>query len=206
MSFLISISDNLLKQLYSNVIPKADVKISIKKGKYDGTGEYVEEDIVVFRGKDITNVKYNSSIDVIGSELPCRKLTWEQVFTGDVGEDMSPILDQTYEEGMAVYFSLVYDYRTYFSWKNIFTNLETWKSLYESGKTWRDVLYSKKQEEVVVCKLFLSGKPTLQNNKLVFEANDVLSFLNHTVDASSNFLRRSYAFSNRKELLGQIIS
>ena len=56
---MVEISSNLEKLLYSNTLPKAGIKISIKKTSknFGESGiEYIEEEVMSFTEKDITNV------------------------------------------------------------------------------------------------------------------------------------------------------
>ena len=119
---MVNISSNLKKLLYSNTLPKAGIKISIKKTKknYLESGvEYTEEEVMSFTEKDITNVNFSQNIDITGSELPSIKLSWEQNYVGDVDETLRPIDYYGVSEKMAVDFYIIYDYITYIFWKSL---------------------------------------------------------------------------------------
>lgn len=188
---MVNISSNLKKLLYSNTLPKAGIKISIKKTKknYLESGvEYTEEEVMSFTEKDITNVNFSQNIDITGSELPSIKLSWEQNYVGDVDETLRPIDYYGVSEKMAVDFSIIYDYITYIFWKSFYEKSETWKNIYSSSKTWRDVFYSKEKEEVKQKRTFLSAFPQVQSEKIKWESRDLLYFLNGNISEYTDFL------------------
>ena len=166
---MVEISSNLKKLLYSNTLPKAGIKISIKKTT-KSLGEsgwvYTEEEVMSFTEKDITNVNFSQNVDITGSELPSLKLSWEQKYVGDVDEQLRPIDYYGVSEKMAVDFSIIYDYIAYIFWKSWHEKSETWANIYSSSKTWRDVFYSKEKEEVKQKRTFLSAFPQVQGEKI----------------------------------------
>ena len=191
---MVNISSNLKKLLYSNTLPKAGIKISIKKTKknYLESGvEYTEEEVMWITEKDITNVNLSQSIDITGAEFPSVKLSWEQNYVGDVDETLRPIDYYGVSEKMAVDFSIIYDYITYVFWKSFYEKRETWKNIYSSSKTWRDVFYSKEKEEVKQKRTFLSAFPQVQNEKIKWESRDLLYFLNGNISENTDFLQEN---------------
>ena len=205
---MVNISSNLKKLLYSNTLPKAGIKISIKKTNknYLESGvEYTEEEVMSFTEKDITNVNLSQSIDITGAEFPSVKLSWEQNYVGDVDETLRPIDYYGVSEKMAVDFSIIYDYITYVFWKSFYEKIETWKNVYSSSKTWRDVFYSKNKEEVKQKRTFLSSFPVVKNEKIRWESRDLLYFLNGNVSQTTSFVKGIYPVETRDGLVTAVL-
>lgn len=193
---MVEISSNLKKLLYSNTLPKAGIKISIKKTNqtYGESGlEYKEEEVMSFTEKDITNLNLSQSVDITGAELPSIKLNWEQNYVGEVDEQLRPIDYYGVSEKMAVDFSVIYDYLSYILWKSFYEKSETWSNIYSSSKTWRDVFYSKEKEEIKQKRTFLSAFPQVQGEKIKWESRDLLYYLNGQASQYTNFFITGYS-------------
>jgi hypothetical protein len=213
---VVEISKELQDVLYSNLLPRADIKISIKKtgSRFTDGGEreYFEEEVVSFTGKDVLNVKFSQSVDPTGTELPLVKLTWEQNYIGDLGENYQPILDYEVKERMAVDFSIIYSFKKHFYWKKLFEDGIRWKQLFEDGISWKNLFYKNNVFEVKLKRTFLSSLPVFSNGKITWESRDLVFFLTGDVKESTKIFDKIediteeyYYYDSRETLIRSIL-
>lgn len=195
-----NISSNLKNILYSNVLPKIGIKISIKK-----TTQSEEIEVLSFTEKDITNLKFHQNIDITGTELPSVVFSWEQNYLGEVDEQFRPIDYYGVSEKMAVDFSVICEYTTYNFWSFFYEKARSWKNAYDNNETWRDIFYSKNEEEVKQKRTFLSSFPVVKNEKIRWESRDLLYFLNGNASQTTSFVEGIYPVETRDGLVSAVL-
>lgn len=170
---MIQVSDAYKELVKSNVRPKAEPIIKVS-GK-DNNGNDIE---LVWRAKNIKDLKYKRGIDPVGRELPYMELTWTEIYTGRLNAESYPEKYNNITKYMAVELSFVQDLGFHNTWKTIFDGGITWKSLFSQKATWKQLKNSVSQETIVLPKMFLSARPTINGQTITWVAKDLLGFAN----------------------------
>lgn len=168
-------ASNAYKELVkSNIRPKAEpiVKVSGK----DNNGNDIE---LIWRAKNIKDLKYKRGIDPAGRELPYMELTWTEIYTGKLNAENYPEKYNNIIQYMQVELSFVQDLGFYNTWKTLFSGEITWKDLFNGNIKWKQLKNQVSQETIIMPKLFLSGKPTISGQTITWTARDLLYFLDN---------------------------
>ena len=162
-----------VSQAYENLMQstfrlKCEPTVTIKSK--DGT-----EDLHVFKSSNMTDLKINRKIDVLGKELPTIEFEWSAFYTGQNYSQMmySPVNVMFHQTLSAT------DTSNTTTWKGLYENY-TWKSMYKNF-TWRSMYKTHNTEDINFCTLFISEEPTIKENKITFKARDVLNFMNFQI-------------------------
>ena len=162
-----------VSQAYQNLMQstfrlKCEPTVTIKSK--DGT-----EDLHVFKSSNMTDLKINRKIDVLGKELPTIEFEWSAFYTGQNYSQMmySPVNVMFHQTLSAT------DTSNTTTWKGLYENY-TWKSMYKNF-TWRSMYKTHNTEDINFCTLFISEEPTIKENKITFKARDVLNFMNFQI-------------------------
>lgn len=170
---MIQVSNAYKELVKSNIRPKCEPIIKIS-GK-DNNGKDIE---VVWRAKNIKDLTYKRGIDPVGRELPYMELTWTEIYTGRLNAESYPEKYNNITKYMAVELSFVQDLGFHNTWKTIFDGGITWKSLFSQKATWKQLKNGTSQETIVLPKMFLSARPTIDGQTITWVAKDLLSFIN----------------------------
>lgn len=179
---MINISEQLVSELYSNYIPKCEAYISIKGATYYNY-RYSEYEVVSLDTSQISNLKISQKTDIFGRELPSITANWEQYAIMDDENIVDQTIKSKVYRKMAVDISFVYFvYGESKSWKSVFEEHETWQDVLDENESWALLLSNEKQEVVEQRRLFLTNPPVLNGDKWVWEARDLLYFLEKESD------------------------
>ena len=147
---------------------KCEPTVTIKSK--DGT-----EDLHIFKSSNMTDLKINRKIDVLGKELPTIEFEWSAFYTGqDYSQLMYSPVNVMFHQTLSAT-----DTSNTTTWKGLYENY-TWKSMYENF-TWRSMYKTHNTEDINFCTLFISEEPTIKENKITFKARDVLNFMNFQI-------------------------
>ena len=163
---MISVSNKFVSIMNSNIRPKTDFKITVT-----GNGNTLE-----WTAKDITNFTFKRGIDPVGRNLPFLELTWEEIYLGELDVNNEATKYNKVTPYMTVELSIEQSLNFANTWKDIAQM--TWGEIYVRGMTWRDVFKKPVTETVKMPKMYLVGKPEIQNQKIKWTARDFLYFLN----------------------------
>ena len=165
-----------VSQAYENLMQstfrlKCEPAVTIKSK--DGT-----EDLHVFKSSNMTDLKINRKIDVLGKELPTIEFEWSAFYTGQNYSQMmySPVNVMFHQTLSAT------DTSNTTTWEGLYEN-HTWKSMYEN-LTWRSMYKTHNTEDINFCTLFISEEPTIKGEKIVFKARNAFYFMNAEVSDS----------------------
>lgn len=159
-----------VSQAYQNLMQstfrlKCEPTVTIKSK--DGT-----EDLHIFKSSNMTDLKINRKIDVLGKELPTIEFEWSAFYTGqDYSQMMYSPVNVMFHQTLSAT-----DTSNTTTWRGLYENY-TWKSMYEN-LTWRSMYKTHNTEDINFCTLFISEEPTIKENKITFKARDVLNFMN----------------------------
>ena len=144
---------------------KCEPTVTVKSK--DGT-----EDLHVFKSSNMTDLKINRKIDVLGKELPTIEFEWSAFYTGQNYSQMmySPVNVMFHQTLSAT------DTSNTTTWEGLYEN-HTWKSMYENF-TWRSMYKTHNTEDINFCTLFISEEPTINGEKITFKARNSLYFMN----------------------------
>lgn len=162
-----------VSQAYENLMQstfrlKCEPTVTIKSK--DGT-----EDFHVFKSSNMTDLKINRKIDVLGKELPTIEFEWSAFYTGqDYSQLMYSPVNVMFHQTLSAT-----DTSNTTTWKGLYENY-TWKSVYENF-TWRSMYKTHNTEDINYCTLFISEEPSIKENKITFKARDALSFMNFQI-------------------------
>ena len=162
-----------VSQAYENLMQstfrlKCEPTVTIKSK--DGT-----EDLHIFKSSNMTDLKINRKIDVLGKELPTIEFEWSAFYTGqDYSQMMYSPVNVMFHQTLSAT-----DTSNTTTWKGLYDNY-TWKSMYENF-TWRSMYKTHNTEDINFCTLFISEEPTIKENKITFKARDVLNFMNFQI-------------------------
>lgn len=173
---MLQVSDAYKELVKSNIRPKCEPIIKVS-GK-DNNGNVVE---LVWKAKNIKDLTYKRGIDPVGRELPYMELTWTEIYTGKLNAQNYPEKYNNVIKYMEVELSFVQDLgfsNIYNTWKTIFNDGITWKSLFSKKTTWKQLKSQNSQETIVLPKMFLSARPTINGQTITWVAKDLLSFIN----------------------------
>ena len=163
-----------VSQAYQNLMQstfrlKCEPTVTIKSK--DGT-----EDLHIFKSSNMTDLKINRKIDVLGKELPTIEFEWSAFYTGqDYSRLMYSPVNVMFHQTLSAT-----DTSNTTTWKGLYENY-TWKSMYENF-TWRSMYKTHNTEDINFCTLFISEEPTIKENKITFKARDVLNFMNFQIN------------------------
>lgn len=147
---------------------KCEPTVTIKSK--DGT-----EDLHIFKSSNMTDLKINRKIDVLGKELPTIEFEWSAFYTGqDYSQMMYSPVNVMFHQTLSAT-----DTSNTTTWKGLYENY-TWKSMYENF-TWRSMYKTHNTEDINFCTLFISEEPTINGEKIIFKARNALYFLNAEV-------------------------
>ena len=165
-----------VSQAYQNLMQstfrlKCEPTVTVKSK--DGT-----EDLHVFKSSNMTDLKINRKIDVLGKELPTIEFEWSAFYTGQNYSQMmySPVNVMFHQTLSAT------DTSNTTTWEGLYEN-HTWKSMYEN-LTWRSMYKTHNTEDINFCTLFISEEPTIKGEKIVFKARNAFYFMNAEVSDS----------------------
>ena len=162
-----------VSQAYQNLMQstfrlKCEPTVTIKSK--DGT-----EDLHIFKSSNMTDLKINRKIDVLGKELPTIEFEWSAFYTGkDYSQMMYSPVNVMFHQTLSAT-----DTINTTTWKGLYESY-TWKSMYENF-TWRSMYKTHNTEDINFCTLFISEEPTIKENKITFKARDVLNFMNFKI-------------------------
>ena len=162
-----------VSQAYQNLMQstfrlKCEPTVTIKSK--DGT-----EDLHIFKSSNMTNLKINRKIDVLGKELPTIEFEWSAFYTGqDYSQLMYSPVNVMFHQTLSAT-----DTSNTTTWEGLYENY-TWKSMYKNF-TWRSMYKTHNTEDINFCTLFISEEPTIKENKITFKARDVLNFMNFKI-------------------------
>lgn len=162
-----------VSQAYQNLMQstfrlKCEPTVTIKSK--DGT-----EDLHIFKSSNMTDLKINRKIDVLGKELPTIEFEWSAFYTGqDYSQMMYSPVNVMFHQTLSAT-----DTSNTTTWKGLYENY-TWKSMYENF-TWRSMYKTHNTEDINFCTLFISEEPTINGEKIIFKARNALYFLNAEV-------------------------
>ena len=162
-----------VSQAYQNLMQstfrlKCEPTVTIKSK--DGT-----EDLHIFKSSNMTDLKINRKIDVLGKELPTIEFEWSAFYTGqDYSQMMYSPVNVMFHQTLSAT-----DTSNTTTWKGLYENY-TWKSMYENF-TWRSMYKMHNTEDINFCTLFISEEPSIKENKITFKARDVLNFMNFQI-------------------------
>jgi hypothetical protein len=170
---MIQVSDAYKELVKSNIRPKCEPIIKVS-GK-DNNGNDIE---LIWKAKNIKDLKYKRGIDPVGRELPYMELTWTEIYTGKLNAENYPEKYNNIAKYMEVELSFVQDLGFYNTWKTIFKGGIIWKDLL--SKTWKQVKNSVSQETISMPKMFLTARPIINGQTITWVARDFLYFLEGT--------------------------
>lgn len=194
---MIQVSDAYKELVKSNIRPKCEP--IIKVSGQDNNGNDIE---LIWRAKNIKDLKYKRAIDPVGRELPYMELTWTEIYTGKLNAESYPEKYNNIVKYMQVELSFVQDLAIYNTWKTLFDGGIKWKELF--SKTWKRVKNETTQEVITMPKLFLSAKPTISGQTITWVAKDVFSSLGEE-EVVFLFDGKSYANVQPKQYINPII-
>lgn len=165
---------NLVKQTFR---PKCEPLIRVSG--VDATGEEIN---LEWTAKDIKELTFKSGVDPLGRELPFMELSWTEIYIGDIPERYNKATQH-----LKVQLFFVQDLGFFNTWQIIKST--TWNELKKGS--WRDVERKPQKEEIEVATLYLTAKPELKKQTIIWTARDFLSFLeqpfSETIDAPLQF-------------------
>lgn len=165
---MLNVSQSYQNLMQSTFRLKCEPTVTIKSK--DGT-----EDLHVFKSSNMTELKINRKIDVLGKELPTIEFEWSTFYTGkDYSQLMYSPVNVMFHQTLSAT-----DTSNTTTWKGLYENY-TWKSMYENF-TWRSMYKTHNTEDINFCTLFISEEPSIKENKITFKARDVLNFLNFQI-------------------------
>jgi hypothetical protein len=170
---MLQVSNAYKELVTSNIRPKCEPVIKVS-GK-DNNGNDVE---LVWKAKNIKDLTYKRGIDPIGRELPYMELTWTEIYTGKLNAQNYPEKYNNIVKYMEVELSFVQDLTFRNTWKVLFDSGVKWKDLFSKSITWKQLKEQKTQETIVLPKMFLSARPTINGQTITWVAKDLLSFVN----------------------------
>lgn len=178
---MIQVSDAYKELVKSNIRPKCEPIIKVS-GK-DNDGNDIE---LIWRAKEIKDLKFKRSIDPIGRELPYMELSWTEIYTGKLNAENYPEKYNNIAKYMAVELSFVQDLSFYNTWKTLFKSGTTWKDLFT--KTWKQVKNNVSQEIITMPKMYLNARPKISGKTITWTAKDLIYFLedNHVESFDAN--------------------
>ena len=169
---MIHTSGDFKTLMESNVRPKCEPIIRVSGKDSQGNDVFLE-----WKGKDIKNLTYKRSIDVLGREVPSMELTWTEIYTGKLNTQAYPEKYNNIVKYMTVDLLFAQDLTTRASWRDLYSSGVTWKQLFDAKETWRKIRNTPRQEIVPMPKLFLSARPTISGKTITWKATDLISFL-----------------------------
>lgn len=167
---MINVSQEYKELTQSNIRPKCEPKIKVS-GK-DANGNNVE---IVWTANNIKDLTYKRGIDPVGRELPFMELTWNEIYSGKLDENLFPEKYNNIAKFMKVELTFNQKLNFFNSWKIVYSKLKTWQNVFK--KSWKQIREEVETEEIRFPTLFLTARPTYKNQVITWKAVDVLSFL-----------------------------
>lgn len=171
---MINISERLDNELHSAILPPCDIEIVVKSG----VGDFETEQLHL-TADDIVDLKFKSTTDMFGKELPTLTATWQVYGLTKDGLNLDTTIHDAVSTRDGVDISFVYILSDVVSsWEDLKNSYDSWASVKTSFDTWNDVLsggYS--EERITLPRMFLTKQPVWQDDKWFFEARDILSFM-----------------------------
>lgn len=167
---MISVSQAYKNLTKSNIRPKCEPFI-----KLSGKDEQGNEVNFVWSAKNLKDFSYKRGIDPIGRELPYMELTWTEIYSGKLDEELFPEKYNNIGKYMKVVLEFHQNLSFFNTWKTIFDKGLTWADLL--GKTWKQVKNEVEKEVIIFPTLFLTAKPIYNKQTITWKAVDVLSLL-----------------------------
>lgn len=169
---MISVSDRFLELMQSNIRPKIEPIITVKG--QDANGNIVN---LVWTSSNIQNMTYKRGIDPVGRSLPYMELTWTEIYYGKLNSDNYPEKYNNIVKYMSVELSFEQNLGFFNIWKNIHSTNNTWKQVLEKYNTWKKLKKDVEKEIISLPIMFLTAKPTIENQTITWTAKDLLYFL-----------------------------
>lgn len=167
---MLEVSDQFRELMESNVRPKCEPTITIKDAL--GTGRDL-----VWNAKNISKLTFKRGIDPIGRTLPFMELRWTEVYQGKLNENLYPQIYENVAALLPVELKFEQSLGFFNTWQNLLKSGNSWKDLVDKKITWKKLKSEASKEEFVFPTLFLSAKPTVNENTIEWVAYDLLRFL-----------------------------
>ena len=167
---MISVSQAYKNLTQSNIRPKCEPKI-----KLSGKDEQGADINFVWDAKNLKSFSYKRGIDPVGRELPFMELTWTEMYSGKLDEELFPEKYNNIGKYMKVVLEFHQNLSFFNTWKTIFDKSLSWADLF--SKNWKQVKNEVEKEVIVFPTLFLTARPTYNKQTISWKAVDILSFL-----------------------------
>lgn len=167
MIFLRNVSDDYLKVVSGNVIPKCEPRISLYYTDKNGASN-----TITWAAKNLKNFTYKQGADPLSRDLPYIEAVWTEFYFGDIDEKNTLVkYSNVAESGLVIVEFIQTLNSSNMTWGDY--EDKTWGEL--EGATWGELSKAVHTELIEMPHLYMIAKPELQNNIITWRAVDLLS-------------------------------